>query len=76
MVSAYGGEVQGVVFSMFHMEMSIKVTFLFLGKRGFSINGIKTIDSYGKKIRSISDTIHKNQFLMDCKIKYNKIQNF
>ena len=49
MVSAYSGEVQGVVFSMFHMEMSIKVTFLFLGKRGFSINGIETIDSYGKK---------------------------
>ena len=49
MVSAYSGEVQGVVFSMFHMEMSIKVTFLFLGKRGFSINGIETIDSYEKK---------------------------
>lgn len=68
MVSAYGGEVQGVVFFMFHMEMSIKVTFPFLGKRGFSINGTETIDSYGKKIRSVSDTIHKNQFLMDCKI--------
>lgn len=43
------------------------MAFQFLGQRAFSINGIETIASYGKKnkSRSLSHIIHKNSWWIE-----------